>query len=247
MEAQEVSVSTVIEGPSTEESLASKPKKSKKWISIVVLVLLLGVGSVLAYHMQNTNPSIPSIAPITFPLTITGTQIYFFPGREKITVQRTIRVSDEGIEERQSMGPSYGTFRSINDGTKYYSLASDGTWTTGPSHGLSALDIHRNPLQRTGIGLPVGDPPDFSLNNPDDWDSNVEFIGLEECAGGVECRVWRWNDPETEDSALLKVDDNGKIMEVRAEWVGCCTVVWIYDYESPVEVAVPTENIRDIP
>lgn len=132
----------------------------------------------------------------------------------------------------------------------------------GTLPGSLASGIHRNPLRLSTIGYNGASIP----NIPGDWDSNVEFIGPERCVSGS-CRTWRWDDPERKSYATIEIDDDGRIIEVLAEAVGGfshtytrdddgkmikvatkasglhTTAVWTYDYDSEVEIIVPTEKL----
>lgn len=204
---------------------------------IVGLILLLGGGGYFLYNNSSSNDSASNVEMIdgvpvlsgqalSYPVTMTGTITDTADAANSGTV--TVAMQDAITWSMMLVG---------SEGTSEIIYAADASYIQNPEDG-SWLKLPATGSENSPLGSVALSPEDF-----DEYQANANYVGKQSCNQGM-CDTWEWTDPSgSGDTARLKIDSNGRMSEVTGV-SGTSTIVLAYDYETPVNVEIPTDAVE---
>ena len=197
-------------------------------------LLILGVGyyfwnnsntessSEIATNAGTEKPQFPS-SLFTYPVIMTGSSTSTSDPESDGTF--TIKLQDENTWEMDFTASEGSSGKLIyTEDASYVQNPEDGSWLKTPAN---------------DEGSPLDDVT-ISEEDLAEYQHNSVYQGMQSCASS-ECDAWLWTDPlNVNESALIKVDAGGRILEVVAT-TSDAVVNISYDYDSPVSIQVPED------
>ncbi len=190
-------------------------------VSLAVIVSI----AILLFLVSPKGPPL-SNAAFVYPVTMTGSVVDSEDPAGNGTI--TVRMQNEETWSMTLQRDEDASEIVYADNSTYIQDTSDGTWIK-----LSSQDNIENPLDTIRMS-----EADF-----DEYEKNAKYVGMTECSQGL-CDTWEWQDPtDPNSSATLKLH-NGVISEVYGK-SGEDMITLVYDYDSPVNIQIPT-NAEDL-
>jgi len=140
-----------------------------------------------------------------------------------------------------------------NNGTITMRFKDQDTWTmdTSAVEGVAQIiydggySYIQNEQGGTWLRLPAGeatDSPanDFKITDEDiaDFRANAVNVGTDDCSLGT-CTVYEYTDPSTGEVSKLKISSDNRLANIDTA-SGTSTINMVFDYDSPVDIQVPT-------